>query len=120
MDTKQIKRIQTMERALEESAGAVEALDAALERYEEVLPKIHALTEYYENGMWTRDYQDDDAGKLPENLNRAVLTQDAVFDLLGDVGRLQDTMGRLGSRTRRTGRKRCRRARARKQGRLRG
>jgi hypothetical protein len=31
-----------------------------------------------------KDYEDDEAGKLPEDLKRGVLSEDAVYNLLTD------------------------------------
>lgn len=43
------------------------------------------LTQYYENGRWLRDYQLDEAGLLPGDLKRGVLSQDGVYDLLNET-----------------------------------
>ena len=40
------------------------------------------LREYYENGQWLRDYEADERGELPVTLERGVLSQDGLWDLL--------------------------------------
>ena len=42
------------------------------------------LREYYENGQWLRDYEADERGELPVTLERGVLSQDGLWDLLNE------------------------------------
>ncbi|MBR4084491.1 MAG: DUF4298 domain-containing protein [Lachnospiraceae bacterium] len=46
---------------------------------------LQELTEYYENGQWMDDYEADEAGLLPQNLKRGVLSEDGVYNLLFDI-----------------------------------
>lgn len=95
MDKFQIDRIYAMEQALNESMAAVEALQTALVQYEAVQPQLKALAEYYESPLWMADFEDDNAGRLPVDLCRGVLTEDALYDLLCDNDRLRKMMARL-------------------------
>ena len=45
--------------------------------------KIRLLDEYYTSGEWREDYEADERGELPPDLKRGVLSQDALYDLLG-------------------------------------
>lgn len=81
---KQIERIERMESYLNESDTAVRQLSEALERYEAIQPHFKKLSDYYGSTLWMKDYEDDEAGKLPEDLKRGVLSEDAVYDLLTD------------------------------------
>ncbi len=81
---KQIERIERMETYLNESESAVRALAEALERYEAIQPHFKKLSDYYGSTLWMKDYEDDEAGRLPEDLKRGVLSEDAVYDLLTD------------------------------------
>lgn len=74
-----------MERCLVSASAAVKRLEAALDRYESVQKAIAALDEYYGSDLWRQDLADDEAGLLPENLKRGVLSQDAIWNLLADV-----------------------------------
>ncbi|MBR5390433.1 MAG: DUF4298 domain-containing protein [Clostridia bacterium] len=80
----QIKRIQQMEEALNRSAEAVKALSEALEQYEAAQSAYRKLCRYYGSSQWMRDFMADEAGKLPADLKRGVLSEDAVYDLLTD------------------------------------
>ena len=77
-----IERIQAMEALLDETGDAVEALANALEDYATLQARIQKLSKYYGSDQWYDDRAVDDAGKLPENLKRGVLTEDLVYDVL--------------------------------------
>ncbi len=48
----------------------------------ELQSKCRFLEEYYTSGEWREDYEADEAGQLPPDLKRGVLSQDGVFNLL--------------------------------------
>ena len=47
-------------------------------------PMIQELSDYYSSPLWLRDLDDDRAGKLPPDLKRGVLSEDAIYDLLSE------------------------------------
>ncbi len=81
----QIERIKQMELYLDRASSAVMQLSAALDNYIDVQESISALDEYYSSDDWKQDYADDEAGLLPPNLRRGVLSEDAVWNLLSDT-----------------------------------
>ena len=81
----QIERIKLMELHLDRASSAVMQLSAALDNYIDVQESISALDEYYSSDDWKQDYADDEAGLLPPNLRRGVLSEDAVWNLLSDT-----------------------------------
>ena len=82
MNTEQIERISRMEQTLDTSSDAVSALASAMEQYQSILPSLQELTEYYSSPLWVADFEADEAGMLPADLKRGVLSEDAVYDLL--------------------------------------
>lgn len=78
----QVERIKRMERYLEESSKAIEKMQEALVDYEKIQTEFRKLCDYYASTKWMSDYEDDEAGKLPKNLKRGVLSEDAVYDLI--------------------------------------
>lgn len=50
--------------------------------YQNVLPDLKELEDYYTSPEWKEDYAADEAGLLPEGLKRSVLSQDGINDLL--------------------------------------
>ena len=77
-----IKRIEEMEKCLNVSAAAIGKLSAALEEYEAAQKSWKKLSHYYGSTRWMSDYEADEAGKLPADLKRGVLSEDAVYDLI--------------------------------------
>ena len=84
----QIARIRQMERRLDRALLAVKRLSAALDKWETAQEDIAALDEYYGSDLWRRDFADDEAGLLPANLKRGVLSEDAIWTLLTDTKEL--------------------------------
>ena len=78
----QLKRIEEMERRLDAYEKAIRELSEALSAFEAVQPQYRQLSDYYGSDLWMQDYEDDEAGKLPADLKRGVLSQDAVYDLI--------------------------------------
>ena len=88
----QIERIEEMERCLDASEKAIRELREALTAFEEVQPLYKKVSAYYGSGLWRRDYEDDEAGKLPQDLKRGVLSQDGLWDLLIRAGELNERL----------------------------
>ena len=85
---KQIERIKQMELRMERAATAVMELSAALENYEAVQEDIAALNQYYGSEVWKQDFAADEAGLLPADLKRGVLSEDGIWNLLEDAKEL--------------------------------
>lgn len=90
-----LQRIAAMEAALDRTAAAVQALDAAIDRYETIRIDIDRLTDYLDSGAWREDYEADEAGLVPQNMKRGVLSEDALFNLLGDIVAVNEKMQEL-------------------------
>ena len=78
----QTERIRHMEELLDRSAQAVSDLEAALDAYSSIRNELKELADYYGSPLWQRDFEADEAGSLPADLKRGVLSEDAVYDLL--------------------------------------
>ena len=76
------ERIQRMEQILNEGTRIVLELEQALDKYEAFADTIDELEQYYTGGQWQKDFADDEAGKLPKDLKRGVLSEDTVYDFL--------------------------------------
>ena len=85
----QIERIRQMELRMERAAKAVMELSAALDNYAAVQDDIAALEQYYGSEEWKQDFAADEAGLLPADLKRGVLSEDGIWNLLSDVRELK-------------------------------
>ena len=70
----------------------MERLSSALDKYEEAKADIAALARYYDSDDWKQDFADDEAGRLPKNLKRGVLSEDGIWNLLEEHRELQERM----------------------------
>ena len=82
MSESRIDRIKRMESILDEANQALDDYQDALDKLQGMQKKIRKLEAYYTGGQWQKDYEYDEKGKLPADLKRGVLSQDAVDDML--------------------------------------
>ena len=80
---KQAQRVQRMEAILDDIQAAERSMETALEQFEKLPPAVRKLDAYYTT-HWREDFEADEAGLLPQDLKRGVLSEDAVWDALGD------------------------------------
>lgn len=85
----QTERIAYMEAIFDKSEGAVKRLESALEDFAKIENDIAKLKAYYDKD-WRKDFEADEAGKLPQDLKRGVLSEDGLYDLLTDYQCLKD------------------------------
>ena len=95
---KQLARIRQMERHLNRVTAAVKRLEVALDKWEDAQEAIAALNEYYGSDLWKQDLADDEAGRLPADLKRGVLSEDGIWNILTDA---RDLTARLNKGKRR-------------------
>lgn len=82
MDQNRIDRVRMMEARLDRCTRAAEELSRACEQWKDVAEDAHTLSDYYQYGEWMEDHEVDEAGELPEDLPRGVLSEDSLYDFL--------------------------------------
>ena len=92
----QIQRITYMEEILDDAAEISASLGNLLDKYSAVQTRLQELAEYYSSPQWKQDFDDDSAGKLPRDLKRGVLSEDAVYNLLSQFSDLKKQLQELG------------------------
>ena len=80
--TEQIERIVQNEELLDEATAVLERFEEALELFGSIQQKIKELDRYYGSEEWRKDFEDDEAGQLPKDLKRGVLSEDGIYDIL--------------------------------------
>ena len=93
----QIQRISLMEQRFARAHESVKTLAEALEQYTTVKADIQALDAYYGSDLWRLDFAADEAGHLPEDLKRGVLSEDGLWNLLDEHRLLLQQMRELSS-----------------------
>ena len=88
----QIERIRCMEQLYDFVSESITEFPIPLDKYEKMQYVIAALSNYYSNDEWKQDFADDEAGLLPENLKRGVLSEDGIWNLLSDWRELEERL----------------------------
>ena len=88
---KQIERIQYMEKLLDFIIKARKEQHANQEKSARIQEAISILAEYYASDDWKRDFADDEAGILPKDLKRGVLSEDSIWNVLSSEESEQET-----------------------------
>ena len=77
----QIERIRYYESLLDRAAPVLEQMEEALDAFDGIQDDVKELAAYYDDA-WRGDFEADEAGRLPADLKRGVLSEDAVYDVL--------------------------------------
>ena len=78
--TPQIERIKKYESYMDEATLLIRT-DRNSDRLKYLISELEA---YYESVKWRKDFENDEAGLLPKNLKRGVLSEDGINDLLDE------------------------------------
>jgi len=92
--SERIERICRMEERMDAALAAAAALERALEGWRKARPALEELSAYYDGELWLSDFRADEAGLLPEDLKRGVLSEDGLFDLLEQARALDAELAR--------------------------
>ena len=87
----QIERIRHMEQLFDLASESITELSMTLDKYEKMQYVIAALSNYYSNDEWKQDFADDEAGRLPKDLKRGVLSEDGIWNVLSSEENEQET-----------------------------
>lgn len=83
-----ITRIKEMEDRYHEVTRVLGELDMAIEEYNDFKDELATLKDYMESGQWQKDFEADEAGLVPKDLPREVLSEDALYDLLSGADKI--------------------------------
>ena len=72
-----------------ELISRIEAMEARYQEVKRVLGELEnnlsILRDYMESGQWQKDFEADEAGLVPRELPREVLSEDALYNLLAEA-----------------------------------
>lgn len=80
MPNEQLKRIKRYEDIMQEAERLLK--EDTGDDADTLRDLIAMLEEYYLSDEWKQDFADDEAGLLPKDLKRGVLSEDGIYDLL--------------------------------------
>ena len=78
----QLDRIRYMEQLFDFVVEARKEQTISQDKKARIREATRILTEYYESKEWKQDFSDDEAGLLPKDLKRGVLSEDGLWNLL--------------------------------------
>lgn len=90
MMNEQIKRIMQMESLLNAALSLIKKDSLSPEEMQTLKQLVDQLDVYYSGPLWRMDYEADEKGLLPRELNRGVLSEDGIWNLLTDYTALLD------------------------------
>lgn len=94
-----IERIQHYEQLLDTVGPVLNDLEVSLDRFDGVQGAVQELSAYYGSDEWHADLAEDEAGRLPRDLKRGVLSEDGIYDVLSAhyalTVRLLDTVSNI-------------------------
>ena len=80
----QLERIQEMEELLNQYAQTLAAAQSALAKLEASQMNYIQLRDYYTSQVFFDDLEFSNQADFPEDVARGVLSEDAVYDLMGE------------------------------------
>ena len=83
----QIERIKWMEQRFNNALAAIK--DGSADSLEVIEKDVAELSKYYGSELWKLDFAADEAGNLPPDLKRGVLSEDGSWNLLSDYRNIQ-------------------------------
>ena len=83
----QIERIKWMEQRFNNALAVIKDDSAA--SLKAIKEDVAELSKYYGSELWKLDFAADEAGKLPPDLKRGVLSEDGIWNLLSDYRDIQ-------------------------------
>lgn len=90
--TDRIRRITEMEQHMKQAEAAIKAINTAVDSLEAAEDSFLALQHYYESPQWRMDLEADEAGLLPQDLHRGVLSEDGIYNLLEEYEALKNRL----------------------------
>lgn len=101
--TDRTDRIREMERRMDRLEHWVNTASSLLDAHASVSEDVFELSAYYESSQWMEDYEADEAGLLPKDLKRGVLSEDGLYNLLSEYRELVAGLQSIGASNRDTG-----------------
>ncbi len=84
-----IERIRYMTNLYEEIEHILLYSDNVRDDLVKIKDKIEELEKYYTGPEWMEDFEADNEGLIPKDMNRGILTEDAIYDLLCSVDEIR-------------------------------
>ncbi|WP_073997709.1 DUF4298 domain-containing protein [Anaerococcus urinomassiliensis] len=78
------KHIDQYTKIYEDHKELIENLAKSLEEFKDHQKELNKLEKYYYSEEFMKDYDASNKGEIPDDIIQGILTEDAIYDLLGD------------------------------------
>ena len=78
------KHIEEYTKIYEDHKKLIENLANELEKFKNHQDELYRLEKYYHSQAFMDDYDASNNGEISDDINQGILTEDAIYDLLGD------------------------------------
>lgn len=76
----------------DEQLARIEKQEACLDRIlsadDPSVDDLRQLAAYYDGPLWRFDFESDEAGQIPDQIKRGILSEDAIYDVLTTYGEM--------------------------------
>ena len=95
------ERVNQMSQAFNRLSEVTASLTDGAEALKDLAPEVDLLKDYMTSGQWLKDFEADERGEMGSDVDRSVLSEDGVYNLMEDLDDLMHTFeelqGRLGA-----------------------
>lgn len=98
IDKDRDKRINQMSGAYGQLREVADTLGEATEELEAIASHVDVLKDYLVSGQWMEDYEADERGEIGPDVDRSVLSQDGLYNLMEDLDEIMHSFERLEER----------------------
>ena len=88
-------RVSLMSAAFDRLRRVTTVLTEKTEELEAIAPDVDILKGYFASQQWLYDFEADERGEISPGVNRSVLSEDGLYNLLEELEALMHTFERL-------------------------
>lgn len=94
----QNERVNQMSEAFKRLSEVTASLTDGAEELKELAPAVDLLKDYITSGQWLKDFEADERGEIGSDVDRSVLSEDGLYNLMEDLDDLMHTFEELQDR----------------------
>ena len=89
------ERINQMSAAFNSLSAVTATLTDGAEELKSLAPDVDLLKDYISSGQWLKDFEADERGEIGTDVDRSVLSEDGLYNLMEDLDDLMHTFEEL-------------------------
>lgn len=92
------ERINQMSEAFNRLSAVTATLTDGAEELKDLAPDVDLLKDYISSGQWLKDFEADERGEIGTDVDRSVLSEDGLYNLMEDLDEIMHSFERLEER----------------------